>query len=59
MQREILDPQLLTFMYFMRSVTEKNLLEPHGLNRRMEDFFDEWTEVFYKFDDLINGREYD
>ena len=54
MTKDILDPQLMTFMYFLH--TQDN---PHSDPSTVEEFYTSWSERFYLFDDLGNGVNYE
>ncbi len=51
MQTDRLDPMLVTFMYF--------LYVENGGEADKEDFYKMWTDSFYTFDDMDNGKFYE
>ena len=53
MQRDTLDPMLTTFMYFLHTQDSgDDALSP-------ELFNDKWSNIFYEFDDMAEGKFYE
>lgn len=51
MNSDALETQLITFMYFLYS--------DNGGTNSPEKFYEDWSERFYTFDDLSEGKYYE
>ena len=52
MQADTMDTQLITFMYFLAT-------EQGSEDGTPAEFYDKWSNMFYDFDDMTEGKEYE